>query len=227
MANLILITWAFIFSMPTFSDSGVGSGDDCATCGSNMPVDVSAANSLGDGQLSKIAMAVVSDQGTERNPNSLDETVVHQRICTAWVLNDWNRLESLLKDNQIKISEAYHKIKCTFDGHQATPLFYKVAVDPFNYRVTYKRLMRQYQKEGGDQELTCALTHLRYRNNTMVEQIKFHIETATLNNSNETDPTIRADRELIIKELNGVLAYWKRHTDKYPLQNNGDDCPEW
>lgn len=227
MAKLILISWALLLSISAYSDNGVGSGDDCASCGSNMPVDVSAANSLGDGQLSKIAMAVVSDQGTERNPNSLDDTIVHQRICTAWVLNDWNRLEKLLKDNQMKISEVYHKIKCTFDHHQATPLFFKAYNDPFNYRVTYKRLMRQFQKEGGNQELTCALTHLRYRNETMVSRIEESIETSRLNNVNESDPEKREARELIIEEHLKVLEYWKRHTDNYPLQNNGNDCPKW
>ena len=228
MAKLILMAIAFVFSSALLAEAG--NNNDCATCGSNTPQEVSAGSSMGDGQLSKLAAAVIdSEGGVTRVPASKPKIERYQVIllCDSWSHDNWDEFEQRLDKYGLKLKDIYYDLKCDYQTDMKFPLLYRVNMSPLEYKVTYKKLMRRMQKEGGNDILTCAINHLRYSNETMVSEAEYAITLAERRNATESDPEKIRIRTKMIGIFEKQLAYWKKHTDKFPVANPDQNCPKW
>lgn len=88
--------------------------------------------------------------------------------------------------------------------------------------------MRKFKKSpraDKNELLTCALNHTSYQNQTILEGMQWNLKIGEdfLRNAQTQDDIDRGERR--IKEAKNIIAYMKKHTDKYPVAKPLEFCP--
>jgi hypothetical protein len=161
-------------------------------------------------------------------PHSSIDPVEVLSLCGNWNVQDWSDFERDVKDYGLRISDSYFDVECTYSDNNASshPLFYRAVMD-VSYRVDFIRLMRMFQKEGGNgnERLTCAVKHTTYRGKTILEHLQVSIDWAKKRLQTETDPDLIEAFNYGIKERKRMIKRMSKHANQYPVNDPVYTCP--
>jgi hypothetical protein len=173
--------------------------------------------------------AISADPGSVRPANSKITASEAFGICAAWNVQERDIIEDDLDQNGLDIAIAYFDIECSQANFplREYPLFLRVYMD-LSYKTDVKWLMRKFKKSpraDKNELLTCALNHTSYQNQTIIEGMQWNLKVGEnlLRDAQTQDDIDFAEWK--IKEAKNIIAYMKKHTDKYPVAKPLEFCP--
>lgn len=82
-------------------------------------------------------------------------------------------------------------------------------------------------KEGGDEITTCAISHLRYKNTTLLlDGLKFRLKMTKETFAATNDETMLAVKDQVLKNFEKMRRKFEAHIKKYPVKDS-KQCPQW
>ena len=175
--------------------------------------------------------ALSADPGSVRPAHTKITPSEARGICADWNVQERGDIEDFLDQSGLDIAIAYFDIECTPGATsfplREHPMFLRVVYD-LSYKVPVKWLMRKFKKSSRvdkNELLTCALDHTTYQNETIIEAMNrsLKIREGYLRDAQTQGEIDSAN--WAIKEAKNIIAYMKKHTDKYPVKKPLEFCP--
>lgn len=175
--------------------------------------------------------ALSADPGSVRPPHKDSKISISEidGICAAWNVQERDVIEDDLDSAGLDIAVEYFQIECDTNSFPLLdyPLFLRVVYD-LSYKVPVKWLMRKFKKSpraDKNELLTCALNHTSYQNETIIEGLERQLRVLDGYIADAQNEQDRLDAEWGKKEAKNIIAYMKKHTDKYPVAKPLEFCP--